>query len=798
MAERRRRTLLALVAGVIVLLYAGRWGAGFAAERWWAMATAPAATDAITRWHLLRAGLELSGILVAGAWCVGHLLVVVRSIGTIQVPRRVGDLEIREALTPGSLTFGAVLLGLLLGALVGSGAGRELDTLLLAWHGVRYGVADPVLGLDAGTYIAQLPLWVALLDRATFLVWVAILLAVVLHPLVGSLRITQGRVAMTDPARFQVGGLVGTALAVAAVREGLAPLVAIGAARSTDALPVAPVVHWVVAICWGIGALFVLRWTMRPRPGTGFVALALWVGPGIASRIIVPMFGDAPLFDQAAVTRIAALGTGLDHLIEVAAPGDRSPSPPLLTALWTAERLVPTLEVDGGRVLALAPDRLARGRTPRPVWTAVRSTPGGIELVVVADDRLAADGGPVSYRAGDPNEYPGIVSWQRLAAPERFPGAPDTLRSGGESGILLGGTLRKLVLAWGTQTPTFEGERPDTRLHWRRGPLDGVSHLVPALHWSPARPVLDTLGALHWLVDGWAISPYSPFAPELPWSATERPRYLRPVVTALVPAEGGGIRLFQRADADPVGVAWGEILGPLVEPWERAPLLVRDGDLPPRWLALQGAALGVPPFADSLPRAPVEAIPSAVLVRAQGALEAQLVVSARGGEVEALLRGTQAQGRLQSTLLRWEGGGSAPAMPERYTTRWLRFASFERLRDSVVAAGGRVESGPVRYQTGPGGTVAVQVVYLVGPRGAAVVGWVNVGAGDRIGAARTPAAAWANLLGESTPIVPGPELPDRLHEARRWATLADSALRAGDLEGFGRAFEALKRVLAAP
>jgi hypothetical protein len=34
-------------------------------------------------------------------------------------------------------------------------------------------------------------------------------------------------------------------------------------------------------------------------------------------------------------------------------------------------------------------------------------------------------------------------------------------------------------------------------------------------------------------------------------------------------------------------------------------------------------------------------------------------------------------------------------------------------------------------------------------------------------------------------------------EARRWVRVADSALRSGDLEGFGRAFESLKSVLDA-
>ena len=59
-------------------------------------------------------------------------------------------------------------------------------------------------------------------------------------------------------------------------------------------------------------------------------------------------------------------------------------------------------------------------------------------------------------------------------------------------------------------------------------------------------------------------------------------------------------------------------------------------------------------------------------------------------------------------------------------------------------------------------------------------------------------SAWANLNGESAPVVPAPDLPEPLTEARRWAIRADSALRAGDLQGFARAFEALKRVLGTP
>ncbi|HVX87303.1 MAG TPA: hypothetical protein VG940_00110, partial [Gemmatimonadales bacterium] len=82
--------------------------------------------------------------------------------------------------------------------------------------------------------------------------------------------------------------------------------------------------------------------------------------------------------------------------------------------------------------------------------------------------------------------------------------------------------------------------------------------------------------------------------------------------------------------------------------------------------------------------------------------------------------------------------------------------------------------------------------------GAPRLGWFAVATPGRYRAARTPAEAWANHTGASVPLVPGLGPPDALREARRWAARADSALHRGDLEGFARAFDALKRVLATP
>jgi hypothetical protein len=148
-------------------------------------------------------------------------------------------------------------------------------------------------------------------------------------------------------------------------------------------------------------------------------------------------------------------------------------------------------------------------------------------------------------------------------------------------------------------------------------------------------------------------------------------------------------------------------------------------------------------------------------------------------------------------LTRW-ADTSAPHGPTALGLSWERFASYERLQDSVGAAGGQMITSPIRYELGPKSALAVRIQYLVSHNGAPVVGWVELARGDRLGAARSPASAWANLNGESAPVVPAPDLPEPLAEARRWAARADSALRAGDLQGFGRAFEALKRVLGTP
>ena len=93
--NRRGRRLIAAIAGVVALLFAGRWAAGLLTDRWWAAQISPAAVTFVTDWHVLRLTLDLAGFLLASAWFIGHLLVVYRAVGSVQVRRHVANLEFR-------------------------------------------------------------------------------------------------------------------------------------------------------------------------------------------------------------------------------------------------------------------------------------------------------------------------------------------------------------------------------------------------------------------------------------------------------------------------------------------------------------------------------------------------------------------------------------------------------------------------------------------------------------------------------------------------------------------------------
>src|SRR4051812_6129594 len=206
--SRRGRRLTAAIGALFALLFAGRWTATLLADRWWGAQLSPAAAKFLTDWHLLQLTLDLTGGLIASAWFIGHLLLVYRAVGTVQVRRNVANLEFREALTPRALLTVVVVTGVFLGLLVGTGVSGWWRDVALAWQGVTYGVSDPLLGHDLGIYVAQLPLWRAAHGFVLLLVLLALTGVFALYMLVGAIRWIERRPAINHHARAHIGWLL--------------------------------------------------------------------------------------------------------------------------------------------------------------------------------------------------------------------------------------------------------------------------------------------------------------------------------------------------------------------------------------------------------------------------------------------------------------------------------------------------------------------------------------------------------------------------------------------------------------
>src|SRR5207249_10821086 len=155
--RQTRRQLYLIGAGLLVVaLFGGRWLAVETTERAWDRTFAGG--EALIAARTLARLLSTVVLLVAIAWITGNLLLVYRAIGSVHMPRRLGDLEIVEAVPRGTLLSGTIALGVVLGALVSLGTGDWWRQAVLAAAPPHFGVSDATnLGGAAGNYRGVLP-----------------------------------------------------------------------------------------------------------------------------------------------------------------------------------------------------------------------------------------------------------------------------------------------------------------------------------------------------------------------------------------------------------------------------------------------------------------------------------------------------------------------------------------------------------------------------------------------------------------------------------------------------------------
>ena len=811
--SRRGRRLTTALAGLVVLLFAGRWLSALCADRWWAAEVSPASVAFLTDWHLLGLILDLGGVAIASAWFIGNFLIVYRAVGSVQVRRNVANLEIREALTPGALLAVAVVSGAVLGLLVGAGTSRLTPQVALAWQGVSYGDTEAFQQRDFGLYVAQLPVWRAAHSFCFLLVLLGLGAVLGLYLLVGAVRWIEGRPAINTHARIHLGWLlVGLAL-VLMWGYGLEPYELVAGLDGTLDQAQWKAVSVVGPILAGVAlatAVLSAAWAMRARHALAAAGWIVLAGASLVGHWMVPPAmsgGGESLADSATGERIDRAAFGLDPL-QVVRVSDITmpPQAPPLPGLWNPATIAQALSADSVETISVAPAVLTLRNGRYPVWLAARRTTSGkVSLVAVADDRTGKAGEPLFYHARDSLASPSPAPFLELADDASRPGAPRfRIRGRDGPGIQVSSWPRRVMLAWALQAGALLGRLPPgARVDWEMTPPGRLGRLAPFVTWGePVPRVIE--GELVWLVDGYVSSATFPLTPRIAWRGHPIGS-LRAAFIGTVAAETGMTRIFLRPGDNPLGEAWLAVSEGVAEPSSAIPMAVlRAMPYPAELLTAQSRALERPGWrvGGLVARAGADSneTPRADFTWAADTSGPQLVVAyerSADRRVSAMLVAGRDEGVDVISLVRLD---SARALPSRAAleSRWSRFPSFGALSDSIRDDGGRLERGPVRFDVTPTGVVASQASFARRGDGGTAVVWVSVASDSRMGAGRSFSEAWSNLLGATVPAVAGAAQATRLEEARRLVLRADSALRAGDWVTFGKAWESLRRTFGIP
>jgi hypothetical protein len=806
----RRALRFGLVIGLaVVLLFLGRWEAAFLADRWWAGQVVPGAVPFVSRWELTRISLESAGLVLACAWFVGHLLLVHRAIGSVQVHRQLANLEIREAINMQVVERFSVVGGLLLGVVAGRGMGDWTPDLLLAWAPLHYGTDDPLLGHDLGFYVARLPLWRLVHGEILLLTVLALGASIALYAVIGAIRWTDRRPAINDHARYHLGAQLVLLAVVLTVGYLLEPAELVAGVIGTvhgglwgyrvvvSELLAGGSVAAAVLSCW---------WMIR---GRHTVVLAIWAllgGGSLLGHHIIPALvggSGASALEPEARRHIDQLAYGLTGMRESTFTRvDLPPDPPQPAALWHTPLVVRATAADSGTVVAADRAVVPVGARSRAGWLVVRDQgPRGARVTALLDDRAGRAGDPVVLRDGD--SLRSAAGPARLRLPPRavWPGGFATVVDTASAGVQIGTGLRRVVLAWALQEGgVLGGTSKDQRLFWYRDPQQRLARLIPFAAWGTPVPRL-LGGELVWLVDGYLASRTYPGSTRVLWRG-HWVGALRASFVGVIHAESGATTIYLRHTADDLAKAWQTIADSVIQPASAMPAdVARALPYPAEALEAQLRVLQQEQWGMGQPLGRGEGFgatgPSNDAIWESDTSGAELLVPFLRNDsrqVAAVVRADETDGWEALTVVRLDSLVSLPE-PALLQNRWGRFATYQQLKDSVEKVGAVLEPGPVRFWLTRAGLGAYQPQFALREGQEPVLVWLSLTITDRSGAGHDLEEAWQNLLGLSAPIISAQERGALLFEARRHLEQADQALRRGDLEAFGREWERLRQTL---
>lgn len=791
----RARRLLAIGGAVVLLLVLGRILAVLITDRWWAAAISDAALDTVTRWTLFGWALDAIVMLLASAWFAGNGLLVVRGIASVTVASRVGEEEVPVAVSPRSLTFWALGVGVLLGVIVGTGARSWRAPLALAWEGVQFGSVEPLSNADLGSFVGLLPAWLIAHDFVTTLLLLGLALVLVLYTLTGGVRRQPGGLVIHPHSRRHLGGLLTLLAAVIAIGALLHPWASVASLAEPLPLVAARVRGMAAQAMFGAAiavAIMTVTWTLRGRHS---LVIAGWIVLGIAlgvERVLIPAL-TAPT--APVETTDADIRTATERMwgVTVLPATSTTDTLPPVTGQWDATALRRAVDGRGDTLLAATPSVTMVGDSAVAGWHLVIASPNPdarFAVVTVRDgtEPMHEGRGVINRVGGDDTRLrPSAPAWQATA-----------------TGVSAQSFVRRLLLAWGRQASGLLQPPATGSVDWHLDPTARASALLPMVSWLPAEmAVVD--GRPLWVVQGVIPVERYPLAARGRWAGRDVAGAMPAFVAVMEPVTGA-VTVYRDPGADSLVAAWARIIGPLIEPEGAMPPALRASLRYPKLLfeaqvrVLEGAAwqFGRRPgrrVADGPPEEPVP-----IWSRRDGPGWQSVLEDPTRLTVSSILTATRRDGRLRVEVSRHDGQGG-PENGRELERRWNRLPQLIRLRDSARAAQDSVIAGTVRWHLGPAGLVAWQPIIAAGRFGRVTALGVAVSAGEKVAMAREPGAGWAALFSDGREVVPAAasgEDAERWRKAREWMARADSALARGDLTAFGRAFEALRTLLVEP
>jgi len=820
MAAPPRRWVLLAVVGAAVLLLAARAVAQIYVDYEWFDAA-----GALELWRSRTATalvMRLLSGLAAGLFVFANLYAVRYSIVSVDLPRKISNLEIRERVSGRSLMVAVILISIVLGGVL-SLPQDDWTTFTTAFSNVPFNEPDPYINADLGFFVYWLPFEQTLYYWSLIELLIVTALVVFLYALTPSLRWDRGRLYISGYVRRHLTVLAGVVLLVlawsfrldmyAVLTSGNGPDGAFGYVDHKVLIPG----NLILSIATLGSALVVVwaGWTGQGRLAgaaiVGIMVLALLtreVAPFIGEHIAEeqdPQRREMPYQNARVAYSRRAYATDAvrraDSTVAFSSLAELSRNVAIWDAPAISRALETTTRADIGSlgwhgsptgIVADVPER-----PPRAGSDTTRATFGLSRILAwEVDDHGGLVHAPPSRVGEDETQlvnalvFPGargyVIVSDSLA---RIVGAPIE-----SDGARFAHALSFQRLRWSSS----DLPRPRPTVVTRRDVRDRLRALMPFFTQGTVVTPIVLGDSLFWALDLYSASSSYPLSRHVNAAGDER-TYFQHAATAIVYAATGESFVVADTNAGPLALTWIKRFPTLFVTWSVLPAPLR---------------LAVPPAIDGL-RAQAEAfaeygtrIDSDVarrLVSSDGADSAlrgvtPVFVLPRAGTTAVSLVLVDTNDRVRGIVIGMGGGDhrtfwfEAPHLGLKWT------GVLERLHTADSASAGGVRDattarGPIRAIPLGSSVAFAQPTYSWRAQAPPTLVRVGLLVDDSARASSSLAQLAGALPSLTPPLAPSTSADIRARAAALYARMRD-ALRRGDWTAFGQAFDELGKLLA--